>query len=445
MLPFGAGIWGLNPELSAGPLVIDRADLVLLEPGRDYWVTNSGARLVLPEWSDRVITVRNKTTAAIVVTSRSRPFDFGGQDAQLAAGATGQFLASDDRWLTTGAEVNRISLVEYARTLAATSLTTLPILSNGSTGVTSSVLSAEVTVLSGNQTISSNTNWGSATADDRYTIVRVEGNLTINAGVTVTAAARKLGLVLYVTGSLTINGTLTMTARGANHSSSGSNIAATDILAIATASTAAGRVIPAIGSSDRTKTFTSANAAGNTGNAGSNGGAGSGGTGGGFDGVSTGRGGTCFGGGPGGGAVYASVDGSLNSTAVANGGAGGPGSKSDGQSHGGGAGNPGGLQDRGLGGSTVNGQSGTGGVLIVYAAGGVTIASGAVVSANGVQAHTATATRGGGGSGGGIVRVFGPTVTNSGTVQAIGGVGGPSDAGLAGGAGGAGSTLVEVA
>lgn len=444
MLPFGVP-WGVNPDRSAASVVIDRPDLVPLEPGRDYWVTNASAQLVLPDWADRPITIRNKTGAAMVVTSRSRPFDFGGTSGRLVANGMGQVISTRDSWLTTGLEVNRISLVEYARTLAATSLTTLPILSNGSTGLTSSVLSAEVTVLSGNQTISSNTNWGSATADDRYTIVRVEGNLTINAGVTVTAAARKLGLVLYVTGTLTINGTLTMTARGANHGSSGSNISATDILAIATASTVAGRVIPAIGSSDQSKTFASTNSAGSTGNAGSNGGAGGGGTGGGFDGSSTGRGGTCFGGGPGGGAVYASADGSINSTATANGGQGGAGSNIGGQSHGGGAGNPGGLQDRGLGGSTVNGQAGTGGVLLVYAAGGVTIASGAVVSANGVQAHTATATRGGGGSGGGIVRVFGPTVTNNGTVQAIGGAGGPSNSSAAGAAGGAGSTLVEVA
>ncbi|HPT17288.1 MAG TPA: IPT/TIG domain-containing protein, partial [Kiritimatiellia bacterium] len=60
-------------------------------------------------------------------------------------------------------------------------------------------------------------NWtpGSTNQDDRMLMVRVEGDLTIGAGATVTPAARKRGLVMYVDGDLTLNGKISMTARGA--------------------------------------------------------------------------------------------------------------------------------------------------------------------------------------------------------------------------------------
>lgn len=68
----------------------------------------------------------------------------------------------------------------------------------------------------GNQTISANTSWGNATADARNLLVLVKGDLTVNAGYTLTAAARKRGMFIYVNGNLTLNGTISMTARGAN-------------------------------------------------------------------------------------------------------------------------------------------------------------------------------------------------------------------------------------
>lgn len=102
MLPFGAGIWGVSPELSAASVVIDRPGPVLLDPGRDYWVTNASAQLVLPDWADRLITIRNKTGGNLDVTSRSRPLDIGGMTGRIANNATGQAIATTTRWLTTG-------------------------------------------------------------------------------------------------------------------------------------------------------------------------------------------------------------------------------------------------------------------------------------------------------------------------------------------------------
>jgi len=462
---------GLVPSGAQDGQVLRRVGGVIVWANPEIWTVRTGnatlgvneacaansgvTELTLPTTASGGHEILNNTTAAITVwrggtatisgIARSTGAAIAATDrVRILPGQRGLFVASGGNWIAQGCEAFLLSLVEYAATLAQSSLTTLPFLGGG-TAPTATTLAAEVTVLSGNQTIATNTNWGSATPDDRYTFVRCEGNLTINSGVTVTALARKLGLVLYVTGTLTVNGTLTMTARGANHSSGGSNLPAMDILAISAQLSSSARIIPAIGSSDRVKAFASVNAAGDTGNAGSNGGTGGGGTGGGYDGSSTGRGGTCFGGGPGGGAVYASADGNLNSAGLSNGGAGGNGSNVSGQDHGGGAGNPGGLQDRGLGGaSTFDGGAGTGGVLIVYAAGGVVIGSTGVVSSNGVQAHTGTATRGGGGSGGGIVRIFGSSVTNNGTVQVNGGVGGPSNGGAPGAAGGPGSFVLEV-
>lgn len=291
----------------------------------------------------------------------------------------------------------------------------------------------EVTELMGNQTISANTNWGTSTADDRFTIVRVVGDLTINSSVTVTTLARKLGLCLYVTGNLVVNGTLTMTARGANHSTTGSDLTP---YGFKVSNTAVNGTVAATGGAANAKTFTGSNAIGAAGNTGSGLASGSGGTGGGYTGTSTGAAGTCFSGGGGGGAVYTVSGDSGISTAVANGGAGGDGSNVSPQDHGGGAGNPGGLGDRG---NTpgVNGASGTGGGLYIFCQGNVTIGATGVISSNGSAGGTA-ATRGGGGSGGGIVHLYrGGTLTNSGSITASGGTGGTSTFanGAAGGAG----------
>lgn len=86
-------------------------------------------------------------------------------------------------------------------------------------------LNVEVDEISGSVIYSANATIGTPTADTVFTLLRVNGDLTINSGVTVTTTARKLGLAILVKGNCTINGTLDMTARGANHN--GSSIAET--------------------------------------------------------------------------------------------------------------------------------------------------------------------------------------------------------------------------
>jgi len=113
---------------------------------------------------------------------------------------------------------------------------------------------------------------------------------------------------------------------------------------------------------------------------------------------------------------------------------------------GGGAGNPGGRQA----GTTYSGQadgvSGTGGKLVIVARYGMTVQSGGKIEANGMPGGAGgpspgSGYGGGGGSGGGHVSLITPSLSNSGTIQATGGVGGIGA--NAGGAGGAGSVVTK--
>lgn len=74
------------------------------------------------------------------------------------------------------------------------------------------VIPSEGVVLTGNQTIAANTTWGSYDPDVLL-FVRVEGTLTINAGVYVSSSHRKLGMVVYSQGNLTVSGRLHMDNR----------------------------------------------------------------------------------------------------------------------------------------------------------------------------------------------------------------------------------------
>ena len=76
-------------------------------------------------------------------------------------------------------------------------------------------LPVEFLKLSGDQLITTNTFWGSTNNDARMLMVRVEGDLTVQAGATLTAAARKRGMIVQVRGDTVVAGTITMTARGA--------------------------------------------------------------------------------------------------------------------------------------------------------------------------------------------------------------------------------------
>lgn len=278
---------------------------------------------------------------------------------------------------------------------------------------------------------SANATIGTPTKDTVFSLLRVNGDLTINSGVTVTTPARKLGLAILVKGNCTINGTLDMTARGANHN--GSSIAATlnpNSADSGFLNTYPGRIIRLFSGSLNLISLsgTTATPSGSSNNIslpdqGTAGGqnvsaqgidasasslaTGGGGAGGGSL-PGLGAAGSTFSGGTGGG-------GSLNvagTNGTPNGGRGGlGGSNSSSSTGGGGAGNPGG--DGGTNGSTGNapnlaGLSGTGGLLILFVNGTVpnttgtlTIGSTGKILSRGSNGFDSS--QDGGGSGGGVI------------------------------------------
>src|SRR6202048_4608264 len=134
----------------------------------------------------------------------------------------------------------------------------------------------------GNQTVSafSSSTFFTSAADSESAFVIVNGNLTINAGQIFQPANRKLFTVIYVTGNLAVNGQIAMDQRGANHSATGSNLTAADILiASGTFSGVSNPKVPAAGSA-RGAAVAGGGVAGNQGadsaNDGSTGGGGSG-------------------------------------------------------------------------------------------------------------------------------------------------------------------------
>jgi hypothetical protein len=316
--------------------------------------------------------------------------------------------------------------------------------------------SYDYTIKRGNQTVSSFTNadWFTATADTVSSFIAVDGNLTINSGVTFTPSNRKLFTCIYVNGDLTVNGTLTMNARGANHSGT----AKQDIRIITgTYSSVSNPQIPSDGGAGAAAASSSnGNVTGNTGTAGTAGGSGGGASGGvrnNSGGSATtsgaGRGGTSFSGGSGGGGIWYQSGGTAGSGTV-NGGAGGNGVQDTANATAfGGAGNPGGT-NAGRNAATSSNGDGTGGILIIFVAGSL-LGSG-TISANGVQGKTYTGGEtfgwsGGGGSGGGSVTVVyrydSSTITPVATGGAGGAGGGECGSGIcgggSGGAGGAGT------
>jgi hypothetical protein len=296
--------------------------------------------------------------------------------------------------------------------------------------------SYDYTLKSGSQTVSSFTSsdWFTATEDSRSAWVVVNGNLTINSGQVFRPSTRKLFTCLVVNGNLTVNGEISMTGRGANHSSTGSNISPGNIQIITgTYGGVSSPIIPAAGGAgglggvDPDGAWYSAGK-GLTGGSGTNGGTAGGGGGAHYlpwyTGTDTGRGGsgsagTSFSGGSGGGTTICMADGTQN--AATNGGKGGNSANyfagAPGQA--GGAGNPTGLSRYGS--SYTTGTSpvtGNGGVLIIFVKG--TYSGSGTVTANGVS-H-------GPGSGGGSVTVL--CTTDSGpTPTASGGISGDGDGG----------------
>lgn len=302
-----------------------------------------------------------------------------------------------------------------------------------------SVSSYDYVTKNGNQTISafSNSDWFTATSDTRSALIYVNGNLTIDAGQTVIPTNRKLFTGIFVNGNLTINGAISMSDRGANHNgtgNSGGSVTAVAVrLATGTYSGVSNPQLPATGGAGGPSTNTGGTApSGTSGTDGGSGGGGAGGSNGGLSGA--GAAGTGFVGGAAGGGTRT---GPGAGPGTPNGGAGGNGATDGLGGGGGGAGQPGGAGAQSGPFPTSGGETGIGGVVVIYCTGTFS-GSGSIVSngRNGGLGWNA----GGGGSGAGSITVFYGTDSSSITPTATGGTGGVSNAGGApGGNGGAGT------
>lgn len=304
-----------------------------------------------------------------------------------------------------------------------------------------SINSYDYVTKNGNQTISafSNADWFTATSDTRSALICINGNLTINSGQTVIPTNRKLFTAIYVKGDLTVNGAISMTNMGSNHSgtgNSGGSVTAVSIkLADGTYSGVTNPQIPAAGGAGAPRP--ARNTAGGTGTAGTAGGTGGGGAGGNTDGggvgsSGAGAAGTSFSGGAGGGGAR----GPGGQDATSNGGAGGNAATDGLGGGGGGAGQPGGAGAQSGPFPSVGGNTGNGGVIVIYCTG--TFSGGGTITASGNTGGLAW-NGSGGSSGGGSITVFFGTDTSTITPSAAGGASTASNAGAPGGAGGAGT------
>lgn len=318
----------------------------------------------------------------------------------------------------------------------------------------------------GDTTISVNTDLSSSTDGDM--IVKNYKDLTVDSGVTLTTSNRCKGLLIYVDGNLVVNGTISMTARGAavnpesagvsatglriirKKSGSSETLSATDLAGCGSAATTAEAFQSAISSNGKIYTIARRGANGGAavtdpaGSSGVNASQGSDGStgqsGGGSSGAArflsgpSGRGGngTCFSGGPGGGATNDATTAGVTS-GDDNGGAGGNKATSTG-SAGGGAGNPAGT------GATP--QNGTGGLLIIIVRGNVTVGASGVISADGMLGGNAQAS-GGSSGGGNILLLRAGSYTNSGSVRANGGAS-PGNLGARGGNGSVQTDVIDL-
>jgi len=308
------------------------------------------------------------------------------------------------------------------------------------------ISSYDYTIFNTSKTISTFTNaeWFTSTQDSRCSLIKVFGDLTINAGVVMQPSVRKLFTVLYVTGDLYLNGEISMSSRGAKHDSPAIAAATIPIYTGAcdeSGTTVTSPYIPTAGQSGATAVSSvNGNVVGNPGGsattqaARSTGGGGGGGirqnllnsgttTGG------AGSAGTSFGGGCGGGGAWSNVGGTAGS-GVANGGTGGTGlvnAIGNNPTAGGGAGNPGGS-GAGYSAASAVGGSGTGGVLVIFVKG--TLYGSGSVTCNGANGGTLGVisgnygVSGGGGSGGGSVTIITTSNQSTVTVSAVGGLGG---------------------
>jgi len=255
----------------------------------------------------------------------------------------------------------------------------------GTCTINSQTVSAgyDYTVHTGNVTVSSynNSDFFTSTADSRVACIHITGNLTINSGQSFIPGVRKPGAYIYVGGDLVLNGEISMKARGANHSSSGSNLASVDIRIInGTHGSYSNPTIPATGGQGGPQT--SASGGGNAQASAAISPMVNFGTGGGQHGIAfseynaavagAGANGTCFTGGSGGGSVRGagSSIGPAGGAAQDRGGKGGDG-RCNYYATNGSAGNPSGNNASCTYSSASGSNNGTGGVIVIFVRGTV--------------------------------------------------------------------------
>ena len=320
-------------------------------------------------------------------------------------------------------------------------------------------------VLEENATYGDSIDVGTANTNAKHMVIlKVDGNLTINPGVTLTSYGTKYGgpkgMLVCTTGELTNNGTITMTARGAK-------AAGEDVYLWKNASDSSYEYVPTVGATGgagfsiyRDWGDGARQSNGNKGNDGTNRETGGGGSGAGrawYRSITVGNGGTgtSYSGGAGSGAAnedgyqgwsVTSGAGSSVGGAGSNGVVGSSNSSGYGQISMGGVGNPsGGYSNYRV--SPVNyvERNGTGGLLIIDAN---TFNNTGTISTEGVSSSTANRSYGnaridtGGASGGGSLNIFYRNVRSKGTLSAIGGKALYGEGGNAGGAGGNGTISI---
>ena len=285
----------------------------------------------------------------------------------------------------------------------------------------------DYTVHTGNVTVSSYSNgdFFTSTADSRVACIHVTGNLTINSGQSFIPGVRKPGAYIYVGGDLVLNGEISMKARGANHSSSGSNLTAVPIRIIdGTHGSYSNPTIPATGGTGGPQTNSpgavnqqATSPVQSMVNFG---------TGGGQHGIAfaertvavagAGANGTCFTGGSGGGSVRGASYGGVGAGGAAQdrGGKGGN-SACNYYATNGSAGNPSGNNASCQYSSASGSNNGTGGVIVIFVRG--TVSGSGVLDVRG-QPNWAQGSGGGRGSGqgsaAGMISVFCDTYSGSG-------------------------------
>ena len=302
---------------------------------------------------------------------------------------------------------------------------------DGTTSVSGAKLSNYVYEFGNEDDCGTSTNYAK-----RMVILKVNGDLTINKGVTLTSIKNSngyggpKGFTIYCTGKVINNGTISMTARGAKAIGQNVYLWQNDDCSY--------EYVPVAGGAGGTGTNSGNGNAGISGIGRATGGGGSGGAGG-TNPQKSGDGsdGTSYSGGSGGGGSYhcAGTGSYAGENAYPNGGAGGRGAvRTDYGSNSvyasGGAGNNAGLGSfrnsggNSYGGTTTCAENGTGGLLVLYSN---TLDNEGTINSNGSNINGyrifgTTRYSGGGSSGGGSVNVFANNIEKNGTINANGGV-----------------------